>query len=98
AIYPRSGPNGTFFSAVGQGVKARLDEENRHGGIGGRKLTLSVADDGDGDLANERAARRLVDDDHVFGVMEATTASEGGAALMHRRGVPVTGWGITPAW
>jgi branched-chain amino acid transport system substrate-binding protein len=97
-IYPTSGPNGAFFKAVGAGVGARFAEENEKGGIGGRRLTLVSGDDGDGELANLTAARQLVVTEKVFGIIEATTSSDGGAKFLADEHVPVTGWGITPAW
>jgi branched-chain amino acid transport system substrate-binding protein len=97
-IFPTSGQQGPFFKAVGSGVKARFHAENENGGIGGRQLTFVAADDGDGELANLNAARDLVVRERVFGVIEVSTNADGSGRFLHSEGVPVTGWGITPAW
>lgn len=97
-IFPTTGPDGQFFEAVGKGIQARFAVENNRGGVGGRKLTLVSADDGDGELANLAVARRLVEQDRVFGVIEAGISGDGSGAYLHQNGVPVTGWGITRAW
>ncbi|MEN3272094.1 MAG: branched-chain amino acid transport system substrate-binding protein, partial [Actinomycetota bacterium] len=97
-IYPQSGQQGGFFKAVGSGVLARFHAENEAGGVDGRQLKFTTADDGDGELANLNAARHLVVDDHVFGVIEGSTNSDGSGRFLKEEGVPVTGWGITSAW
>ena len=98
AIFPTTGPQGDFFSAVGSGIQARFRAQNDSGGIGGRQLQLVTADDGDGLLENQSAAQYLVSSAHVFGIIEASTSSDGSGAYLHRLGIPVTGWGITPSW
>ena len=98
AIYPTTGPQGSFFAAVGSGIEARFRAQNASGGIGRRRLQLVSADDGDGLLENESAAHYLVSVDHVFGIIEASTNSDGSGRYLHQLGIPVTGWGITPAW
>lgn len=97
-IFPTSGPNGAFFKVAGLGITARFRAENQKGGVGGRQLTLVSADDGDGELANLNAARHLVVEADVFGIIEVTTSGDGGGKFLADEGVPVTGWGITPAW
>ena len=98
AIFPSTGPQGPFFSAVGSGILARFRAQNQSGGIAGRQLELVSADDGDGNLENLSAAHYLISDAHVFGVIEASTNSDGSGTYLHQLGIPVTGWGITPAW
>ncbi len=97
-IFPVTGPQGPFFSAVGDGILARLHEQNASGGIGGRQLSLVTADDGDGLLENLSAATTLVSKSRVFGIIEASTNSEGSGSYLSKNGIPVSGWGITPAW
>lgn len=96
-IFPQSGPDGALFDAVDAGIRARFLVQNEEGGIGGRSLALQTADDGDGEQANLAAAHYLVGR-HVFGVIEVSTNGEGSASYLHRSGVPVTGWAITPSW
>ena len=97
-IFPTSGQQGPFFKAVGAGVEARFHAQNQQGGVGGRQLVFMPADDGDGELANLNAARELVVNDRVFGVIEVSTNADGSGRFLHAEGVPVTGWGITTAW
>ncbi|HVA07293.1 MAG TPA: ABC transporter substrate-binding protein [Acidimicrobiales bacterium] len=98
AIFPVSGPQGQFFSAVGGGILARFHAQNNDGGIGGRQLLLVPADDGDGEVENQLSAQHLVSNSRVFGIIEVTTNSDGSGEYLSRQGIPVTGWGITPAW
>ena len=98
AIFPTSGQIGPFFKAAGPGIEARFKAENDAGGIAGRRLTMTAADDGDGQLANVNAARQLLAADKVFGLIEVSTSADGGAKFLADEGVPVTGWGITSAW
>lgn len=97
-IFPTSGPNGAFFAAVGAGIRARFDAENDAGGVGGRMLRLQEADDGDGELSNLTAARHLVTEVPVFGIIEVSTSADGSAEFLADEGVPVTGWAISPGW
>jgi len=98
AIFPVTGPQGPFFSAVAGGILARFHAQNDSGGIGGRQLELVTADDGDGALENQEAAKYLVSNDHVFGIIEASTNSDGSGSYLNQQHIPVTGWGITPSW
>jgi ABC-type branched-subunit amino acid transport system substrate-binding protein len=101
ALYPQTSEAfGSQFLPYGAGVRARLAYENdANGGVNGRKLVYSEADD-KGDLtANFAAARQLVDSEGVFMVIEATPASKGPSAkYLNQKGVPVTGWPINYVW
>jgi ABC-type branched-subunit amino acid transport system substrate-binding protein len=101
ALYPQTSEAfGSQFLPYGAGVRARLAYENDiNGGVNGRKLVYSEADD-KGDLtANFAAARQLVDSEGVFMVIEATPASKGPSAkYLNQKGVPVTGWPINYVW
>src|SRR5215469_16185713 len=88
AIFPSSGPQGAFFKAVGSGILARFYVANQNGGIGARKLVLQTADDGDGSIENLTGAQYLVGTSKVFGVIEASTNSDGSAPYLASKGVP----------
>lgn len=98
AIHPTTGPLGPIFGPAGDGLRARFAAENDAGGVGGRRITVVHADDGDGELANESAARHLVATEGVFGIIEISLSADGSAGYLHEQGVPVTGWALTPAW
>jgi len=101
ALYPQTSEAfGSQFLPYGAGVRARLAYQNdTNGGVNGRKLVYSEADD-KGDLtANFAAARQLVDSEGVFMVVEASPASKGPSAkYLNQKGVPVTGWPINYVW
>ncbi|MGF7236408.1 MAG: ABC transporter substrate-binding protein, partial [Frankia sp.] len=44
------------------------------------------------------AARRLVDADNVFGLIESSTAASGSAAFLHGLNIPVTGASLETPW
>jgi ABC-type branched-subunit amino acid transport system substrate-binding protein len=97
-VYPDSGPLAAALNATRGGFVARLGEANAAGGVNGRKIVYDWRDDR-GDLGqNAFVTRQLVADDHVFGLVEATTASSGGAAYLRDQGVPVTGVPVGPEW
>lgn len=98
AVFPQSGPDASLFADAEAGMQARLFVQNAAGGVGGRKLVLHVADDGDGEQENLSAAHYLVSGQHVFGLIEVSGNSDGSGAYLHGLGVPVTGWAITPNW
>jgi ABC-type branched-subunit amino acid transport system substrate-binding protein len=98
AILPQSGPDASLFADAEAGIRARFSVENAAGGVGGRKLVLHTADDGDGEQENLSAAHYLVSAQHVFGLIEVSGNSDGGGAYLNQLGIPVTGWAITPNW
>ncbi len=99
-LYPQSGATfGAQFLPLGAGIRARLAAENAKGGVGGRELVAVEGDDGGDNTVNLAAARQLVDDEGVFGVIEASPSSKGpSAGFLNREGVPVTGWPINFVW
>lgn len=101
ALYPQTSEAfGSQFLPYGAGVRARLAYENAtKGGVNGRKLVYSEADD-KGDLTeNFAAARELVDSEGVFMIIEASPASKGPSAkYLNQKGIPVTGWPINYVW
>ena len=99
-LYPKSGPEfGSQFLPFGAGVRARFGVENAKGGVGGRKLVATEADDQGDNTVNLASAKQLVQDQGVFGVIEASPASKGPSGqYLNQQGVPVTGWPINFVW
>ncbi|EFC84247.1 ABC transporter substrate-binding protein [Parafrankia sp. EUN1f] len=97
-LYPDSGNAASLFAPFRAGVEARLGVANSAGGVQGRRVTYLRQDDGSQPAANRAAARTLVEQRQVFGIMESTTASAGSAEYLHSKGVPVTGTSLDPAW
>ncbi|MBO0728731.1 MAG: ABC transporter substrate-binding protein [Acidimicrobiaceae bacterium] len=80
------------FKNVEAAVKARFGVVNASGGINGRKLVTTAADDA-GDAAQDlNASRQLVEQDGVFGIVQVSIEPGGGGAYLKAKGVPVTGW------
>jgi branched-chain amino acid transport system substrate-binding protein len=73
-------------------VQARFNVQNSQGGVHGLKLTAVAADDGGTTTGNLAAARQLVEQDHVFGIVEMSIEPGGSGAYLKQSGVPVTGW------
>ena len=74
------------------------DSEIKVGAIGGREIVLETADDGTEVNTAMSAARRLVEEQGVFGVMVASTVAAGFAEYLHDEGVPVAGYNVNPEW
>ena len=93
-IIPKSGPQATSFSDSLNGIQARFDKANAEGETGKRKLTIVDVDDVAENARNLTAAQQLVQQDGVFGIIEVSSAAEGGAKYLNQQGVPVTGWHV----
>lgn len=97
-MYPVSGGDQSIFTPYRSGVEARLALANAQGGVHGRTLISSWADDQGQEDSNLGAAQQLVRIDKVFGIMELSTASNGGAQWLNRQNIPVTGTALDLAW
>jgi branched-chain amino acid transport system substrate-binding protein len=97
-IYPNSGTATELFTSYRAGVDARLGVENAAGGVYGRRITYSWADDASSPSTNLAAARDLVTTKNVFGILEGTAAATGSAAWLHAQGIPVAGLALEAAW
>jgi branched-chain amino acid transport system substrate-binding protein len=93
-ILPKSGPQATSFSDALNGIQARVDKANADQETGKRKITLVDVDDVADNARNLTAAQQVVQQDGVFGVIEVTSAAEGGAKFLNQQGVPVVGWHV----
>lgn len=97
-LYPDSGPVAGIFAAARAGIDARLGVANAAGGIHGRRVTYQWRDDQAMPLSNGIAARELVEQRGVFGLVELSVAESGSAAYLTQRGVPVTGIASDSVW
>jgi len=93
-IIPKSGPQATSFSDALNGIQARFDKANAEQEIGKRKLTIVDVDDVAENARNLTAAQQLVQQDGVYGIIEVSSAAEGGAKYLNQQGVPVAGWHV----
>lgn len=97
-IYPNTGTSASLFEPYRAGLDARLGVENAKGGVNGRQIVYDWQDDATDLETNLAAAESLVDQDHVFGIMESTSVATGSAAWLHTRQIPVVGTSIELAW
>ena len=86
------------LTAYRAGIDARLGTLNAQGGVNNRKIIYSWADDADNPDRNSTAARSLVEQQQIFGLMEGATGASGSAAYLNKAGIPVTGLGTDPTW
>jgi branched-chain amino acid transport system substrate-binding protein len=94
AIVPQSGPSATSFSDSLNGIQARVDKANADQETGKRKITIVDVDDAADNARNLTAAQQLVQQDGAFGVIEVSSAAEGGAKFLNQEAVPVVGWHV----
>lgn len=73
-------------------VNARFGLENAKGGVNGFQLHAVSADDGGTTTQNLSAARQLVEQNNVFGIVEISIEPGGSGDYLKSKGVPVTGW------
>jgi branched-chain amino acid transport system substrate-binding protein len=89
-------PAAAFYGLHQAGFKARIDKLNDEGGIGGRKIKIEAVDDGADVNKAVSAARELVEQKDVFGIMVASSVISGPAQYLHDQGVPVVGYNVNP--
>ncbi|MFB9514109.1 ABC transporter substrate-binding protein [Streptomyces purpureus] len=81
------------------GARARYDRANAEGGVHGRKIEyLGAEDDGQDPAKNLAAARKLVQQDHVFAVSPMSSVTFTGADFLDQQKVPTIGWGTLPSF
>jgi ABC-type branched-subunit amino acid transport system substrate-binding protein len=80
-------------------VQARIDVANTHGGVHNRQIDIEWRDDESSSVTFGAAARELVDNAHVFGLVAQTAALDRPAAdWLQSAGVPVTGLATSALW
>jgi len=99
SLVTESGPLAGDFRGAVDGVRAYFDMVNAEGGVAGRRIVLAhVADDGGSPTADARAARRLVDQDHVFAIVGVATASFAAGRFLAAAGIPTFGQVVSGGW
>jgi branched-chain amino acid transport system substrate-binding protein len=97
-LWGDTGSGSATMRAFRAGVDARLGVENDKGGVNGRQVTYVWHDDESDPNLNLRAAQQLVDEESVFGIVEAPGASAGSLSWLSQRSIPVTGLASDPGW
>jgi ABC-type branched-subunit amino acid transport system substrate-binding protein len=97
-VFPDSGPVGPSLAAARSGFVARIGQANAAGGIDGRKIVYSWADDQSSMSMNQLAVEDLVNNQHVFGLVEATVSAGGGEGFLRQNNIPVTGIPAEALW
>jgi branched-chain amino acid transport system substrate-binding protein len=79
------------FTTVEAGVKARLAVENAKGGVNGHQLKYVMADDASTPAGAVSAVQKLVQQDHVYGILDNSAFFSAAAKATETAGVPVSG-------
>lgn len=87
-----SGPLAPTDDQELDGFKAWVDYENAHGGLDGRKIVLTTADDGASPSTFFTLTEHLVQADHVVAFSDAAAQTiQGGTSYLAEQGIPVVG-------
>jgi branched-chain amino acid transport system substrate-binding protein len=86
-----TGPYAAGFMRAADSAKARVALANEAGGINGRKIELIVADDASSPTGVLDAAKKLVEQDKVFGVITESGFFSAAFQYLKDAGVPVVG-------
>jgi ABC-type branched-subunit amino acid transport system substrate-binding protein len=101
-IYPDTGQQAVAnsFQAVRSAVAARIDLQNSKGGINGRTIQMVWRDDQSDQTAFDVAARDLVNNENVFGLVSVSIVATGTDATTFLRSndVPVVGAATNATW
>jgi branched-chain amino acid transport system substrate-binding protein len=94
-----SGASKPSYITVEGAIKARFSQVNDTGGIDGHKIEYVMADDASSPQGVLSAARRLVEQEKVFGIVNASAYLYGASSYLLESGIPVTGPGNDgPEW
>ncbi|ONH30434.1 ABC transporter substrate-binding protein [Pseudofrankia asymbiotica] len=86
------------FKGVRGAVDARVDLQNAHGGVGGRRIDLVWRDDQASATGFSTAVHGLVGHEQIFGLIALTVAFGGSAAWLQAKNIPVTGFASSADW
>jgi branched-chain amino acid transport system substrate-binding protein len=94
-----SGPFSSTFAHGDAAAKARFDAENAKGGVNGRKINLVTEDDAGSPTQDVTVSQDLVQNKKVFGIVDFSPLTFGGAKYLNQQGIPVTGLAFDgPEW
>ena len=94
-----TGPLGNAYKGISEGVRAYFDLVNSQGGVNGRKLTLArVRDDGTNISRSTSQAIALVEQDHVFAVVGASSPIFPAGRYLAQKGIPTFGTNFNVEW
>lgn len=91
-IYPATGAAASISKNGINGFKARIAAQNAQGGVDGRKITYVAKDDGS-NQGNLTAAQDLVENQHVFAVVNQSPFAFLSYRYLLGQGVPMIGAG-----
>lgn len=92
-IFSGTGVASSTFQGSDQACKARVDRANREGGVNGRKIEIEVIDDKSSG-ANLTAAKDLVENRDVYGVINNSSFAFLAYRYLKEQGVPTIGGGF----
>jgi branched-chain amino acid transport system substrate-binding protein len=90
-VTSQTGVAGSTFQNADKGCKARIARENAKGGVNGRKINVEYADDQSS--ANLTAVQDLVQNKHVFMVVNNSPFAFTGYRFLLQNNVPMIGGG-----
>ena len=93
--------SGGGYPGAAQGAEARFARVNRDGGIDGRKIDfIGIKDDASSATQDDTLAHQLVQEDGVFAIVPATSATLLPATTnyLNSAEVPFVGWGFVPGY
>jgi len=86
------------FSNYPKGVEARIDQQNAAGGVDGRRIVITTADDG-GSLTQDLTAAKELVGQGVFAIIPGSPLFFASAKYLNSQAVPVIGSGFDgPEW
>jgi branched-chain amino acid transport system substrate-binding protein len=91
-ISSETGVASSNFVGAPKGCKARIDAENAKGGVNGRKIDLVTVDDKS--ATNLAATQDMVQNQHVFTVVNDSSFAFGSYRYLNEQGVPMIGGGF----
>ena len=92
-IFSKTGVAGSTFLNADKGCQARIDAQNAKGGVNGRKLNVDYVDDQSGG-ANKTAAQDLVQNKHVFMIVNNSSFAFLTYKFLQDAGVPQVNGGF----